>query len=60
MNKAQIDELYHLLREASNSMNKAIIDSVTGLTAGEEGDIIMGLSRHLLGGGDYPALVRFC
>jgi len=54
MDKQQIDELYHLLRVVSNMGASGI-----GYTAHEESDIVYGLARHLLGGGDYSALVRF-
>jgi hypothetical protein len=61
MNKEQIDELYHLLRVASNDIDRPHVpDLASGLTPREEGSRIMGLTRHLLGGGgDYPALVEF-
>lgn len=60
MNKEEVDELYHLLRKASNDMSMGTNpDPITGLTPAEEGSRILGLTRHLLGGGDYPALVQF-
>jgi len=46
MEKYDIDELYHLLRDASN----------------DESDLpkfIYGLSRHLLAGGDYLGLIQY-
>lgn len=54
MDKDQIDELYHLLRVASN-----LESSGTGLTAREEINIMRGLTRHLFAGGDYLALIQF-
>lgn len=46
MYKEQVDELYHLLRVASN-------------TKGEEAAALYGLARHLLAGGDYLALIQY-
>lgn len=54
VDKEQVDELYHLLRVASNMKASGM-----GLTTHEEVDIIYGLTRHLLAGGDYPSLIRF-
>jgi len=47
MNKEQIDELYHLLRVASNSDDQ------------DERSTLFGISKHLLAGGDYLSLVQF-
>lgn len=55
MNKEEIDELYHLLRRASNIR----VDPTAGLTPLEEINILYGLCRHLLAGGDYAALIKF-
>ncbi len=57
MNKDQIDELYHLLRLASNMKGTGLVK--TGLFVHEEVNTIYGIAKHLLAGGDYPALVRF-
>lgn len=54
MDKEQIDNFYHLLRVVSNSKQADL-----ALTVHENINIFSGLSRHLLGGGDYLALVQF-
>lgn len=60
MTKEQLDEFYHLLRVASNTTAvKNAMDLTTGLTQGEEQEILYGICRHLLAGGDYAALVGF-
>ncbi len=51
MEKVDIDELYHLLRVASN-------DAAT-ITYASDSSKIFGLARHLLAGGDYLALIQF-
>lgn len=57
MKKEQLDELYHLLRVASNHASNTMVK--TGLSDLEVIDTIGGLSKHLLAGGDYPALIKF-
>lgn len=82
MYKDQVDELYHLLRLASNmaavprynnataklihlfkeptsTTDEYAVNSKTGLTRDEEIGIFCGLSRHLLAGGDYSALIKY-
>jgi len=59
MEKEQLDDLYHLLRVASNTVEKTTIDLKTGFTPHEEVNILYGLCRHLLVGGDYDALIQF-
>lgn len=66
MNKEQVDQLYHLLRVASNITGEATMaiegkpmSIKTGLTPHEQVSVLYGLCRHLLAGGDYSALVRF-
>ncbi len=59
MNKEQVDELYHLLRVVSNQAIDPV-SAETGLTGHEIVDVIAGMTRHLLAGGDYPALIKFC
>lgn len=60
MNKEQLDEFYHLLRCASNdAASGGLPDLCTGLTPLEEQGVLFGICGHLLGGGDYPALIRF-
>ncbi len=57
MNKEQVDELYHLLRVVSNM--KGTGAAGMGWFVQEEIDTIFGITRHLLAGGDYLALVKF-
>lgn len=52
MEKDQIDELYHLLRVVSNEEMPPIYDVSLH-------QVITGMTRHLLGGGDYLALVQY-
>jgi len=52
MKKVDIDQLYHLLRVASNEPR-----GNTDMFAFQ--DLIFGLSRHLLHGGDYHALIQY-
>lgn len=52
MKKVDIDQLYHLLRVASNEPR-----ANTDMFAFQ--DLIFGLSRHLLHGGDYHALIQY-
>lgn len=52
MSKEQIDELYHLLRVASNEGRDV-------LQAFPTQQLILGLARHLLAGGDYSALIQY-
>lgn len=59
MNKQQIDELYHLLRVISNGDMSTQEYAKTGRTQSEVNRIFHGLSRHLLAGGDYDALIQF-
>lgn len=59
MRQDEIDTLYHLLRRASNDSVRKGQSLATGLTSSEEGEVILGLARHLLAGGDYTALVKF-
>lgn len=59
MNKDQIDELYHLLRVASNNARLSMVDIDAGLTSAEVTSRIFGLARHLLSTPDYEALVMF-
>lgn len=66
MNKEEVDQLYHLLRVASNidvgtytTVNGRPADYKTGLTPAEEVSVLYGLCRHLFAGGDYLALVQF-
>ncbi len=59
MNKQQIDEYYHLLRVVSNGDMSTEEFTQTGRTQREVNNIFHGLSRHLLAGGDYDALIRF-
>jgi len=47
LTSAQFDELYHLLRCLSNEEDEEAIDAVLGIT------------RHLLEGGDYTELTRY-
>lgn len=53
MDKQQVDELYHLLRVVSNTAD------ISGPLPLEEVNIVRGLTKHLLAGGDYLALVQF-
>jgi len=59
MEKQEIDQLYHLLRQASNISEDHKINTKTCLTPQEQVDVFYGLCRHLLAGGDYSALVKF-
>lgn len=59
MKKEQIDELYHLLRVVSNGDMSTEEFAKTGLTQREVSAVFHGLSRHLLAGGDYLALIQF-
>lgn len=59
MKKQDIEQLYHLLRVVSNASGERKVDQMTGLSPHEQVDVIYGLCRHLLAGGDYSALVRF-
>lgn len=59
MNKQEIDQLYHLLRQASNISEDRKINTKTCLMPQEQINVIYGLCRHLLAGGDYSALVQF-
>jgi len=59
VNRQEVDQLYHLLRVASNAVREQGVNSKTGLTPQEEVNVFRGLCNHLLGGGDYPALIRF-
>lgn len=52
MKKDQIDELYHLLRVASN-------EPADPMQSFSTQQVVTGLTRHLLGGGDYLALVQY-
>lgn len=52
MNKPQIDELYHLLRVASN-------ESKSDIRYFSTQHLIYGLARHLLAGGDYLSLIQY-
>lgn len=47
MNKAQYDQLYHLLREASNTCDSYELVGIKGLV------------DHLFGGGDYLRLIQY-
>lgn len=58
MNKKQVDELYHLLRVVSNTKGTGAAGMEWSVQ--EEIDTIFGIARHLLAGGDYLALVKFC
>ncbi len=58
MNKEQVDELYHLLRVVSNMKDTGAAGMEWFVQ--EEIDTIYGITRHLLAGGDYLALVKFC
>lgn len=51
MYKSQIDELYHLLRWVSNES--------ADQKSHEFADVIYGLSKHLLAGGDYLKLIQY-
>jgi len=59
MNKEQVDELYHLLRLVSNGDISTEEFVKTGRPQREVNGIFHGLSRHLLAGGDYDALIQF-
>lgn len=59
MNKQQVDEYYHLLRVISNGGMLTEEYAKTGRTQSEVNRIFHGLSRHLLAGGDYDALIQF-
>lgn len=59
MKKPEIDQLYHLLRQASNISEERKINTKTCLTPQEQINVIYGLCRHLLAGGDYSALVQY-
>ncbi len=51
MTKDELDELYHLLRRASNDN--------TAVEYNGQQSRIYGLARHLLAGGDYLALIQY-
>jgi len=57
LTKEEIDQLYHLLRRASNIAEDSRFSG--GLTPSEQISVFYGLCRHLLAGGDYQALLRF-
>lgn len=57
MEKKQIDELYHLLRVASNDWVKE--SPLDKPQSDELISVVYGLSRHLLAGGYYLALVQY-
>lgn len=59
MQRKEIDQLYHLLRVTSNLSGEHTIDTKCSLTPQEKIDVIYGLCRHLLAGGDYMALIKF-
>ncbi len=59
MDKQQIDELYHLLRVVSNGDMSTEEFAKTGRPQPEVNRIFQGLSRHLLAGSDYDALIQF-
>jgi len=59
MEKQDIEQLYHLLRLASNISEDHKMNTKTCLTPQEQVDVIYGLCRHLLAGGDYLALVKY-
>jgi len=59
MEKHETDQLYHLLRQASNISEEQKISIKTFLTPQEQINVIYGLCRHLLAGGDYSALVQY-
>lgn len=52
MDKERMDELYHLMRVASNSAAQQKRPDIASS--------IYGLSRHLLAGGDYLNLIQYC
>jgi hypothetical protein len=54
LKKPEIDQLYHLLRQASN-----ISEKQGSYDPDEQMSILYGMCRHLLAGGDYLALVQF-
>jgi len=58
LEKKEIDQLYHLLRRASNITDE---EKAAGsvYSPDEKVSIIYGLCRHLLAGGDYSALIQF-
>jgi hypothetical protein len=59
LEKKEIDQLYHLLRRASNITDEEWSRLKTTLTPQEQVNIFYGLARHLLAGGDYLALVQY-
>jgi len=59
LKKQEIDQLYHLLRQASNISEDYRINTKACLTPQEQINVIYGLCRHLLAGGDYSALVQY-
>ncbi len=52
MEKGQLDELYHLLREVSNEGSRTYPTDIT--------DAIYGLAGHLFAGTDYLRLIQYC
>ncbi len=52
MNRQQIDQLYHLLRVASN-------EGKDPAQAFSTQQLVYGLAHHLLAGGDYQALIQY-
>lgn len=59
LEKKEVDQLYHLLRRASNISVEAVASQKTGLMPQEQVNIFYGLCRHLLAGGDYISLVKY-
>lgn len=59
MKRQDIEQLYHLLRLVSNISEDHKMNTKTCLTPQEQVDVIYGLCRHLLAGGDYSALVKY-
>lgn len=59
MEKQEIDQLYHLLRRVSNIFEDKKLSTKTCLTPQEQINVVYGLCRHLLAGGDYSALVQY-
>lgn len=59
MKQQEMDQLYHLLRQVSNISEDQKINTKTCLTPQEQINVIYGLCRHLLAGGDYIGLVQF-
>ncbi len=52
MHKEEMDELYHLLRKASNEGS--------GNYSAEPANVVYGMAKHLLEGKDYLRLVQYC